>query len=47
MLHSSIAQIKHIQEVINKASKTLNFVKRMLYQSDLFVKVTTLVRPIL
>ena len=41
---------KHIQEVINKASKTLNFVKRTLYQCEPTVKATaytTLVRPIL
>ena len=41
---------KHIQEVINKASKALNFVKRTLYQCEPSVKVAayiTLVRPIL
>ena len=40
----------NIQEVINKASKTLNFVKQTLYQCEPSVKVTaynTLVRPIL
>ena len=38
------------QEVINKASKTLDFVKYALYQFDLSVKVdayNTLMRPIL
>jgi len=30
----------HIQEVINKASKTLNFVKRTLYQCERSVKAT-------
>ena len=38
------------QEVINKASKTLDFVKYTLYQFDLSVKVdayNTLMRPIL
>ena len=41
---------KHIQEVINKATKTLNFVKWTLYQCESSVKVSayiTLVRPIL
>ena len=41
---------KHIQEVINKASTTLNFVKQTLYQCEPTVKATaytTLVRPIL
>ena len=27
LLHNSMSWTKHIQEVINKASKTLNFVK--------------------
>ena len=50
LLHNSMSWTKHIQEVINKASKTLNFVKRTLYQCEPSVKVTaytTLVRPIL
>ena len=50
LLHNSMSWTKHIQEVINKASKTLNFVKRTLYQCEPFVKVAaynTLVRPIL
>ena len=41
---------KHIQEIINKASKTLNFVRRTLYQCDPLVKTSAyiaLVRPIL
>ena len=50
LLHNSMSWTKHIQEVINKASKTLNFVKRTLYQCDPSVKVAayiTLVRSIL
>ena len=50
LLHNSMSWTKHIQEVINKASKTLNFVKRTLYQCEPTVKATaytTLVRPIL
>ena len=50
LLHNSMSWTKHIQEVINKASKTLNFVKRTLYQCEPSVKVAaynTLVRPIL
>ena len=50
LLHNSMSWTKHIQEVINKASKTLNFVKRTLYQCEPPVKVAaynTLVRPIL
>ena len=50
MLHSSMSWTKHIQEVINKASKILNFVKRTLYQCDFSVKATaynTLVKPVL
>ena len=42
MFHTtSMSLTKHIQEVINKASKTLNFVKHTLYQCDPSVKVTT------
>ena len=37
MLHTSMPWTKHIQEVINKASKTLNFV---LYQGDPSIKAT-------
>ena len=40
----------HIQEVIHKASKTLNFLKQTLYQCESTVKASaylTLVRPIL
>ena len=50
LLHNSMSWSNHIQEVINKASKTLNFVKRTLYQCEPSVKATaytTLVRPIL
>ena len=48
--HKYLGVLLHIQKVINKASKTLNFVKRTLYQCEPSVKVTaytTLVRPIL
>ena len=38
LLHNSMSWTKHIQEVINKASKTLNFVKRTLYQCEPSVK---------
>ena len=40
----------HIQAIVNKATKMLNFVKRTLYQCDPEVKATTystLVRPTL
>ena len=50
MLHTSMSWTKHIQEVINKTSQTLNFVKCTLYQCDPSVKVSaynTLVRPVL
>jgi len=50
LLHNSMSWSNHIQEVIKKASKILNFVKRTLYQCEPSVKVTaytTLVRPIL
>ena len=50
LLHNSMSWTKHIQEVINKVSKTLNFVKRTLYQCEPSVNVAayiTLVRPIL
>ena len=39
LLHNSMSWTKHIQEVINKASKTLNFVKPTLYQCEPSVKV--------
>ena len=50
LLHNSMSWSKHIQEIINKASKTLNFVKRTLYQCKPSVKVTAytiLMQPIL
>ena len=50
LLHNSMSWSKHIQEIINKASKTLNFVRRTLYQCDPLVKTSAyiaLVRPIL
>ena len=50
LLHNSMSWSKHIQEVINKATKILNFVKRTLYQCESSVKASayiTLVRPIL
>jgi len=39
LLHNSMSWCNHIHEVINKASKTLNFVKRTLYQCEPSVKV--------
>ena len=50
MMNKSMSWSGHIQEIINKASKTLNFVKRILHQCTSSVKETayiTLVRPIL
>ena len=50
LLHNSMSWSKHIQEIVNKASKTLNFVRRTLYQCDPLVKTSAyiaLVRPIL
>jgi len=50
LLPNSMSWSNHIQEIINKASKTLNFVKRTLYQCEPSVKATaytTLVRSIL
>ena len=49
-LHSSMSWSHHIQALINKATKMLNFAKRTLYKCDTKVKATaytTLVRPIL
>ena len=50
LLHNSMSWSKHVQEIINKARKTLNFVKQTLYHCEPSVKVTaytTLVRPTL
>ena len=50
MMNKSMSWSGHIQEIINKASKTLNLVKRILPQCTSSVKETayiTLVRPIL
>ena len=50
MMNNSMSWSGYIQEIINKASKTLNFVKQMLHQCTSSVKETayiTLVRPIL
>ena len=50
MMNKSMSWSGNIQEIINKASKTLNFAKRILYQCTSSVKETTyitLVRPIL
>ena len=50
MMNKSMSWSGHIQEIINKASKTLNFAKRILHQCTSSVKKTayiTLVRPIL
>ena len=47
-LHGSMTWSHHIQTIVNKATKMLNFVKRTLYQCDPEVKATaysTLVRP--
>ena len=33
-LHSSMRWSHHIQAIVNTATKTLNFVKRTLYQSE-------------
>ena len=49
LLHNSMSWSKHIQEVINKATKTLNFVKRTLYQCESSVKISayvTYIRPL-
>ena len=49
-MNKSMSWSGHIQEIINKASKTLNFAKRILHQCTSSVKETayiTLVRPIL
>ena len=49
-IHSFMSWSHHIQVIINKATKMLNFVKRTLYQCNAKVKViayTTLVRPTL
>jgi len=49
-MNKSMSWSGHTQEIINKASKTLIFVKRILHQCTLSVKETaniTLVRPIL
>jgi len=45
LLHNSMSWSNHIQEVINKASKTLNFVKQT--SANHVLKYATLVRPIL
>ena len=50
LLHNSMSWTKHFQDVIDKASETLNFVKHTLYRCEPSVKAiayTTLVRPIL
>ena len=39
-LHSSMTWSHHIQPIVNKATKMLNFVKRTLYQCDPEVKAT-------
>ena len=49
-MNKSMSWSGHIQEIINKASKTLNLVKQILPQCTSSVKETayiTLVRPIL
>ena len=50
MMNKSMSWSGHIQQIINKASKTLNFAKRILHQCTSSVKETayiTLVRPLL
>ena len=39
-LHSLMTWSHHIQAIVNKATKKLNFVKRALYQCDAKVKAT-------